>query len=73
MQQIKRGYVYWTDKSGSHKEPLYLHPELEATASEKQLAASERLKELNDFKPENVRKPVEDVKKPQKGLTTSPS
>jgi hypothetical protein len=47
LQEIKRGYVIWTDKDGPHKEPLYLHPELEATASEKQLAASERLKALN--------------------------
>jgi hypothetical protein len=35
--EIKRGYVKWVDKEGvMHKEPLHLHPELLATASDKQ-------------------------------------
>ncbi len=49
--EIKRGYVFFDD---GRKEPLFLHPDLEATASEKQKAASERLKELVEvpFEPE---------------------
>lgn len=44
---IKRGYVKWTDENGVfHKEPLYLHPDLLATATDEQKRDAEAVRVL---------------------------
>lgn len=45
---LKRGYVKWTDETGFHKEPAYLHPELLADASVKEQIAAEEARRLNE-------------------------
>lgn len=47
VKEISRGYVKWTDENGFHKEPLYDHPDLLASASPEDQLAAEEARRLN--------------------------
>ena len=48
MKTIKRGYVKWEENGVFHKEPLYKHPDLLASASVEDQIAAEEVRRLNE-------------------------
>ncbi len=47
--EIKRGYVKWTSEDGVfHKEPLFEHPDLLASASPEEQLRAEEVRRLNE-------------------------
>jgi hypothetical protein len=45
---ISRGYVKWEDSDGFHKEPLYKHEDLLASATPQQQLRAEEVRRLNE-------------------------